>query len=94
MLHFNENGKRLQAENSRGEKIFAVSFSRGGAPDGVAKAVKVPQTFGKLIIFCKLTEWIERLLHRSVDSRFDSESGQANDLQIYVYLVAQTSKFV
>ena len=77
-----------------GKKYLRFSFSRGGAPDGVAKAVKVPQTFGKLVVFCKLTEWIERLLHRLVDSRFDSESGQANDLQIYVYLVAQTSKFV
>ena len=50
VLHFNENGKRLQAENCRGEKIFGVSFPRGSALDGVVKAVKVPQTFRKFFV--------------------------------------------
>ena len=47
VLHFNENCNRSQAENCRGDKIYAVSYPRGRTSDGVAKAVKVPQSFGE-----------------------------------------------
>ena len=49
VLHFNENGNRTQAINSRGEKMFSVSFPRGRSGDGVAKATKIPQSFGEIM---------------------------------------------
>ena len=52
-LHFNENGNRKQARTSHGEKVFAVSYPRGRNTEAVARAVKVPQTFGKY--FCVFT---------------------------------------
>ena len=48
VLHFNENGNRAQAINSRGEKMFSISLSRRSG-DGVAKAIKIPQSFGEIM---------------------------------------------
>lgn len=51
-LHFNENASRQQATNQQGEAIFCVSFPKGRKGEGVAKEVKVKQTFSKYSFVC------------------------------------------
>jgi hypothetical protein len=46
-LHFNENVTRPQRTTKEGEKQFSVSFPKGRGGEGVAKEVKVEQTFSK-----------------------------------------------
>eukprot|EP00105_Crassostrea_gigas_P041763 XP_019925911.1 PREDICTED: uncharacterized protein LOC109619685 [Crassostrea gigas] len=53
-LHFNENSTRQQAKNQNGDLIYSVSFPKGRHGEGVAKEVKVKQTFSR----SKLTNFI------------------------------------
>ena len=48
-IHFNENSGRAQAVTKSGELRFAVSFPKAKKGEGVAKEVKVDQSFGKTI---------------------------------------------
>nr|XP_022300078.1 uncharacterized protein LOC111108462 [Crassostrea virginica] len=45
VLHFNENSTRQQAKNQDGEMIYSVSYPKGRNGEGVAKEVKIQQTF-------------------------------------------------
>ena len=47
MLHFSETGNREQATTHGGERRYTVSYSKGKTSQGVAKAVRILQTFGK-----------------------------------------------
>ena len=48
VLHINENSNCQQAVNAQGQHIFTISYPKGRtSTDGVAKSVKVPQTFGE-----------------------------------------------
>ncbi|XP_062582679.1 uncharacterized protein LOC134252712 [Saccostrea cucullata] len=44
-LHFNENSTREQAKNQDGDMIYSVSYPKGRKGEGVAKEVKIQQTF-------------------------------------------------
>ncbi|XP_062591608.1 uncharacterized protein LOC134253115 isoform X1 [Saccostrea cucullata] len=44
-LHFNENVSRPQSRTREGEKQYSVSYPKGRHGEGVAKEVKVDQTF-------------------------------------------------
>lgn len=46
-LHFNENSSRQQSMTKDGNKQYAVSYPKGRGGEGVAKEVKVDQTFSK-----------------------------------------------
>lgn len=46
-LHFNENSCRPQATTQQGDSMYSVSFPKGRKGEGVAKEVKVKQTFSK-----------------------------------------------
>lgn len=44
-MHFNENSSRQQSMTKDGNKQYAVSYPKGRGGEGVAKEVKVDQTF-------------------------------------------------
>lgn len=46
-MHFNENSSRQQSMTKDGNKQYAVSYPKGRGGEGVAKEVKVDQTFSK-----------------------------------------------
>lgn len=46
-LHFNENVSRPQSRTREGEKQYSVSYPKGRHGEGVAKEVKVDQTFSE-----------------------------------------------
>ncbi|KAJ8316584.1 hypothetical protein KUTeg_005860 [Tegillarca granosa] len=46
-LHFNKNGARPQAVSQDGTPMFAISYPKSRKGEGVAKEVKVKQTYGK-----------------------------------------------
>lgn len=46
-MHFNENSSRQQSMTKDGNKQYAVSYPKGRSGEGVAKEVKVDQTFSK-----------------------------------------------
>ncbi|KAK3099185.1 hypothetical protein FSP39_000706 [Pinctada imbricata] len=50
-LHFNENCCREQAITKDGRPQFSVSYPKSKGGDGVAKQIKVQQTFGKVKLF-------------------------------------------
>lgn len=55
-LHFNENSTRQQAKNQNGDLIYSVSFPKGRHGEGVAKEVKVKQTFSRSKLSNFITE--------------------------------------
>ncbi len=44
-MHFNENVNRPQAMNQQGEPMYSVSLAKNRRGEGVAKEVKVKQSF-------------------------------------------------
>lgn len=74
-LHINENSTRQQAKNQNGDLIYSVSFPKGRHGEGVAKEVKVKQTFNYI------DELFEELIfRREVHSSF-AEARAANALE-------------
>ena len=49
-IHFNENCGRAQAVTKTGELRYTVSFPKAKKGEGVAKEVKVDQSFGKIFV--------------------------------------------
>ncbi|KAL3854942.1 hypothetical protein ACJMK2_014177, partial [Sinanodonta woodiana] len=47
-LHLNENSNRQQVTNQSGQPIYTVSAAKNRRGDGIAKEVKVKQSFGIL----------------------------------------------
>lgn len=64
-LHFNENGARPQAVSQDGTPMFAISYPKSRKGEGVAKEVKVKQTYGYVDDLME-----ELLLHREVQNSF------------------------
>ena len=50
-LHFNENSERQQSTTRQGKKQCGVSYPKGRGGEGVAKEVKVDQTFCEYIYY-------------------------------------------
>lgn len=46
-LHFNENTRRMQAVTKTGNLRYAMSFPKAKKGEGIAREVKIDQTFGK-----------------------------------------------
>ena len=62
-MHFNENSCRPQAVTADGNKQYSVSYPKPKGGEGIAKEVKVMQTFGKnehITIYIVL--YLERVL--------------------------------
>lgn len=49
-MHFNENVARPQSRTKEGEQQYCVSYPKGQKGEGVAKEVKVDQTFSKFYV--------------------------------------------
>lgn len=63
-LHFNENGNRQQRSTQDGTPMYSVSFPKSRKGEGIAKEIKVQQTYGKCCFYCiwtKQANWVCQL---------------------------------
>lgn len=80
-LHFNENASRQQATNQQGDAIYSVSFPKGRKGEGVAKEVKVKQTFSKYSFVCCMV--LNKVWMTSVQKKLTTCSYHGFEISIY-----------